>query len=62
VKDGKEEKAFDALEWLAAMGSLVPDKGEPEGLQVEAVIKDDEAGTSLYEISIVAIYSLFVSD
>jgi hypothetical protein len=28
VKDGKEEKAFDALEWLAAMGSLVPEKGE----------------------------------
>ena len=28
VKDSKEEEAFDALERLAAMGSLVPDKGE----------------------------------
>jgi hypothetical protein len=27
-KDGKEEKVFDALEWLAAMGSHVPNKGE----------------------------------
>ncbi len=27
-KDGKEEKVFDALEWLAAMASHVPDKGE----------------------------------
>ena len=27
-KDGKEEKVFDALEWLAAMSSHVPDKGE----------------------------------
>ena len=27
-KDGKEEKIFDALEWLAAMCSHVPDKGE----------------------------------
>jgi hypothetical protein len=27
-KDGKEEKIFDALEWLAAMSSHVPDKGE----------------------------------
>jgi hypothetical protein len=27
-KDGKKEKAFDALEWLAAMSSHVPDKGE----------------------------------
>ena len=27
-KDGREEKVFDALEWLAAMGSHVPDKGE----------------------------------
>lgn len=27
-KDGKERKVFDALEWLAAMGSHVPDKGE----------------------------------
>ena len=27
-KDGKEEKAFDALDWLAAMTSHVPDKGE----------------------------------
>jgi hypothetical protein len=27
-KDGKEEKAFDALEWLAAMCSHVPNKGE----------------------------------
>jgi hypothetical protein len=24
----KEEKVFEALEWLAAMGSHVPDKGE----------------------------------
>lgn len=27
-KDGKQEKAFDALEWLAAMTSHVPNKGE----------------------------------
>ncbi len=27
-KDGKQEKTFDALEWLAAMCSHVPNKGE----------------------------------
>ena len=27
-KDGKEEKVFDAMEWLAAMCSHVPNKGE----------------------------------
>jgi len=27
-KDGKEEKVFDAMEWLAAMCSQVPNKGE----------------------------------
>jgi len=27
-KDGKQEKLFDALEWLAAMCSHVPNKGE----------------------------------
>jgi len=27
-KDGKEEKTFDALEWLAAMASHVPNKGD----------------------------------
>ena len=27
-KDGKEEKIFDALEWIAAMCSHVPNKGE----------------------------------
>jgi hypothetical protein len=27
-KDGKEENVFDALEWLAAMCSHVPDKGQ----------------------------------
>jgi len=27
-KDGRREKVFEALEWLAAMGSHVPDKGE----------------------------------
>ena len=27
-KDGKSEKVFDALEWLAAMASHVPNKGE----------------------------------
>jgi hypothetical protein len=27
-KDGKEEKVFDAIEWLAAMCSHVPNKGE----------------------------------
>jgi len=27
-KDGKEEKVLDALEWLAAMCSHVPNKGE----------------------------------
>jgi len=26
-KDGKNEKTFDALEWLAAMCSHVPSKG-----------------------------------
>jgi len=35
-KDGKKDKIFDALEWLAAMTSHVPNKGkqsilEPEG-------------------------------
>ena len=28
-KDAKEEKTFDALEWLAAMCSHVPNKGNP---------------------------------
>lgn len=27
-KDGKEEKMFDAMQWLAAMCSHVPDRGE----------------------------------
>jgi hypothetical protein len=27
-KDGKKEKVFESLEWLAAMVSHVPDKGE----------------------------------
>jgi len=27
-KDAQKEKVFDALEWLAAMSSHVPDKGE----------------------------------
>ena len=27
-KDGKEEKVFDVLEWLASMCSHVPNKGE----------------------------------
>ncbi len=27
-KDGKHEKVFNALEWLAAMSSHVPEKGE----------------------------------
>jgi len=27
-KDGKEEKAYDALEWLAAMGTHVPARGQ----------------------------------
>ena len=27
-KDGKQEKVFDALEWIAAMGSHVPNKAE----------------------------------
>ena len=27
-KDGEEQKIFDALEWLAAMCSHVPDRGE----------------------------------
>jgi hypothetical protein len=30
-KDGKEEKVFDALEWLAAMGSHVPGQGKTDG-------------------------------
>jgi hypothetical protein len=29
-KDGKMEKTFDALEWLAAMGPHVPDKGRAD--------------------------------
>jgi hypothetical protein len=28
AKDGKSTKVFDALEWLAAMCSHVPDRGE----------------------------------
>ncbi len=27
-KDGKTDKTFDAIEWLAAMCSHVPNKGE----------------------------------
>ena len=27
-EDGKEEKVFDALEWLAVIGSHMPDKGK----------------------------------
>jgi hypothetical protein len=27
-KDGKREKVFEALKWLAPMGSHVPDRGE----------------------------------
>jgi len=27
-KDDKKEKVFDALEWIAAMSSQVPNKGE----------------------------------
>jgi hypothetical protein len=27
-KDGKQEKAYDALEWLAAMGTHVPSRGQ----------------------------------
>jgi len=27
-EDGKEEKVFDALEWLAVIGSHMSDKGE----------------------------------
>ena len=30
-KDGKEEKVIDALEWLAAMGSHVPEQGRTDG-------------------------------
>ena len=30
-KDGKQEKVFDALEWIAAMCSHVPNKGNPAG-------------------------------
>jgi hypothetical protein len=26
-KDGKEKKTYDALEWMAAMGSHVPESG-----------------------------------
>ena len=29
-KDDKKEKTFDSLEWLAAMCSHVPNRGEPE--------------------------------
>jgi hypothetical protein len=28
AKDGTDEKVFDALEWLAAMCSHIPDRGE----------------------------------
>jgi hypothetical protein len=31
-KDGKEEKVVDALEWLAAACSHIPNKGEQMGL------------------------------
>jgi hypothetical protein len=30
-KDGKEEKVFDALQWLAAMDSRVPGQGRTDG-------------------------------
>jgi len=29
AKDGKDRKVFDAQEWLAAMCSHVPNRGEP---------------------------------
>ena len=32
-KDGEKEKIFDALEWLAAMCSNVPNKGESFDLE-----------------------------
>ena len=32
-KDGKRGKAFDALEWLAAMCSHIPNKGESFDLE-----------------------------
>ena len=28
AKDGSEEKVFEALEWMAAMCSHIPDRGE----------------------------------
>ena len=31
AKDGTGEKVFDALEWLAAMCSRIPDRGEQMG-------------------------------
>lgn len=39
-KDGKEERVFEALEWLAAMARHVPNKGEPHraGLDTMAII------------------------
>jgi hypothetical protein len=38
-KDGEKEKIFDALEWLAAMCSHVPNKGEQ---MVRMFIEDEE--------------------
>ena len=41
-KDGKMEKTFDALEWLAAMTSHVPNKGE-QMVSYYPVRRDDES-------------------
>ena len=36
AKDGKETKVFDVLEWLAAMSSHVPNKGEQADFAIVA--------------------------
>jgi hypothetical protein len=48
-KDGKEEKVFDAIEWLAAMCSHVPNKGEQPVESPSAVRHVDELMSSRSE-------------
>lgn len=49
-KDGREEKMFDALEWLAAMCSHMLDKGEQiKALAIERKIVPTTDGWELRE-------------
>ncbi len=45
-EDGKEEKVFDALEWLAAMCSHVPNKGK-QYISMQFLIEPNSQSISL---------------